>query len=293
MRAAYLALILGLAGGLGLATVVLSGVHATPLTVAAALGLPQDAGLEGRRSAAVAALTARCMRSLGFDWQGFPEADPSIPDASLDPVRWADRWGFGISTMLEQPVPAPLPDPDLEALARLPAAQQAAMRAALHGSAQRPGCAETATAEVYGLRERAMAPLRGALETLAAEIAADPAASSALEAWAACVAPVSAGRPADRASLAAELSRRFAERLEGSRDDPSGLAAVQRDERSTAGVLARCDMVLADARTAIAAPHEAGFVGRHRMELETIGAAIRAAEAAWPTLLPSPLPSAR
>ena len=284
MRAAYLALLLGVSGGLGLATVVLSGARPAPLTVAATLGL-DETGLEARRSDAVAVLTARCMTSLGFDWTPIPDPPPSIPDASLDPVAWADRWGFGVSTMIDQPVPTPLPDPDLEALDRLPADQQTAVRAALHGSTDRPGCAETSNEQVFGLRERAMASIRPALAELDAEIAADPAASKALDTWQSCVASISDWLPADRRTLGAALSQRFVDRTEATRD-PIDLAAVQADERSTAGVLARCEAAFAEARTAVAAPHEAAFVRRHRLELETIGAAIRATEAAWPTLEP-------
>ena len=288
VRAAYLALVLGLAGGLGLATVVLSGGRAAAVTVAAALDLDDGADLDRRREAAVAVLTARCMASLGFDWLAIPDSAPSVPDASLDPVSWADRWGFGVSTMIDRSESTPLPDRNLEALARLPAAEQTAARSALHGSSVRPGCAELASTDVYGTRERAMAPIRAALEALDAEIAADSAALTALHAWAVCVAPVSDGLAAQRGSLAGALSRGFAARVDTVRHDPSGLATLQVEERSTAGVLARCEAAFVEARAKIAAPHEAAFVRRHRAELASIGAAIRAAEAAWPTSEPSP-----
>src|SRR5689334_6255871 len=166
VRAAYLALVLGLAGGLGLATVVLSGGGPAAVTVAAALDLDDGADVDRRREAAVAVLTARCMASLGFDWLAIPDSAPSVPDASLDPVSWADRWGFGVSTMIGRSESTPLPDRNLEALARLPAAEQTAARSALHGSSVRPGCAEMASTDVYGSRERAMAPIRAALAAL-------------------------------------------------------------------------------------------------------------------------------
>src|SRR5262245_54820070 len=72
MRAAYAALVLGIVGGFGLATAVLSGVRPPP-TVPAALGLDDRPGLDSRRATAVAALTTACMRRLGLDWAAIPE----------------------------------------------------------------------------------------------------------------------------------------------------------------------------------------------------------------------------
>ena len=65
-----------------------------------------------------------------------------------------------------------------------------------------------------------------------------------------------------------------------------GLVALQVEERRVATVLARCDADYQRARAAVAAPFEAAFVARHRRMLEAVGAAIRSAEAALPTLSP-------
>lgn len=283
MRAAYLALLLGLAGGLGLARAVLS--DPPPSTVAAALGLDDD-DIDARRAAAVALLTSACMHAHGFDWLPIVDPLPSVPDASLGPLDWADRWGFGVSTMVDLPVPAAVPDPNLEALDRMPSADQARVREALHGTADRPGCAQTATADVYGLRDRLLAPIRAALTALDAEIAADPAARVAIAAWSACVAPVSQGVSVERRTLAVALIERFGSRVAGTGGDPPQLHAIQAEERHVAGVVARCDAAFTAARAAVAAAHEAAFVADHRAELDELGASIRAAEAAWPTVPP-------
>jgi hypothetical protein len=285
VRAAYLALLLGLVGGLGLATAVLSEAADRPTTVAAALGLRSDAALDDRRSVAVAVLTAACMRRLGLDWAHTVEPAPTIPNADLDPIAWADRWGFGISTAVAQPSVPPDTDPNLAAVAAMPVAAQSVYRAALHGATGRSGCHETANATVYGLRDRLLAPLRPSLDALEAEIASDPGALRALGSWHDCVAGVSAGATIDRRSLPGALVQRFIGRMSAPIDS-GDLPALQAEERRVAGVLARCEVGYADAKATAAARHETMFVARHREVLRTIGDAIRAAEAALPTLPP-------
>jgi hypothetical protein len=285
VRAAYLALAIGLVGGLGLATAVLSEAADRPTTVAAALGLKNDAALDERRSQAVAVLTTACMRRLGLEWAPAVDPMPTVPDADLDPVAWADRWGFGISTAVAQASSPPQTDANLLAVAAMPAAAESVYRIALHGTSDRPGCHETASATVYGLRDRLLAPLRSALDGLEAEIASDPAALRALAAWHECVAAVSGGATIDRRSLPGAVVQRFIGRMSAVRD-ARDLGALQAEERRVAGVLARCEARYVDAKAAAAAPHEGAFLARHREALQAIGAAIRAAEAALPTLPP-------
>jgi hypothetical protein len=232
---------------------------------------------------AVAALTAACMRRHGLDWAAVPEPVPSIPDANLDPTAWADRWGFGIATMAGVPATSAPPDANLEALERMPAAAQAVVRAALHGTASDPGCVEQATQEVYGLRTRALAPLRPVLEELSASIDADPWVVAAVATWRGCVAHVSRGLAAERRTLAGALVERAVARLDDVRAGRADLGSVQRQERQDAGMLARCEAAFTDARGRVAQRYEAPFVARYRAQLESIGVAIRAAEAAWPS----------
>jgi hypothetical protein len=290
VRAAYAALLFGLLGGLGLATVVLSSRSAAPVTIAAVLGTkvpPPE--LARRRAEAVAVLTAECMARRGVRWLPVPEAPPSIPDADLGPVDWARRWGFGVSTAIGRAEPAASADSNLAALERATPEQRDAALRALHGDGAEPGCQVTANGAVYGLRDRLLAPLKGPLDALGARIDADPAAARALRAWRSCVAPVAAGLPLDRRSLPGALLERFARSAGALAPNPgwvAGLAALQADERRVATVVARCEEAYTIDRAGVIARHEAEFVGEHLATLDRVGSAIRAAEAALPTLPP-------
>ena len=291
MRAAFAVMLLGLAGGVGLATAVLSDAADRPTTVAAALGLDRaDPELDGRRAEAVAILTADCMRRHGLHWTAVPELAPAIPDEHLDPVAWARRWGFGLSTMVGR-------RPDPASVGASAAAMEAddlsvreGYRRALHGVDGSPGCHATATNAVFGARDRLLAPLRPALDALDARIVADPKTQLAAATWRTCVGPVTAGLAADRRSLPGALLERYdaqVRRLAGLHSI-AGLAALQADERRVATVVADCEVAFGAARVSAAARHEAAFVAGHRDALASIGAAIRAAEAGLPTLPPPP-----
>lgn len=291
MRAGLAALVLGIAGGLAIATGVLSMRGApAPTTVAEALAL--DGGgpdLDRRRADAVAILVSACMRRHGWSWKPWPEPPMALPDASMDPVSWADRWGFGVTTgAAAASAPAPI-DPNLSSLARLAPDDRDRMRVALFGDGSRGGCQAQATSEVYGLRERLLAPIRPALEDLDRRIAADPAAATVQARWRACVGPIAGGLPLDRRTLAASLVERFAARVASFGTVPAaiaGRAALQVEERRVAASLARCETAYETDRANVAAPHEAAFVLEQRAALEAVGRTIRAAEAALPTLPP-------
>jgi hypothetical protein len=286
VRASYGALTLGLVAGLWLATTALSSAGSRPTTVEEALGLSvATAELDTRRAAAVAVLTATCMRSLGLTWQSVPETPPDIPDPDLGPVAWADRWGFGVSTITARPTGA-ADDPNLDAMAAMPEVLRSRYRAALRGSAGRPGCQETARESVYGLRDRLLRPLRAELEALEAAVTADPGVGRAVAVWRGCVGRVADGLPLDRRSLPSALLQRFATRAANVEPGSPRLRDFQDDERRVAGVLARCEETYADTRTRIAARYETAFVARNEAALSAVGAAIRTAEAALPTLPP-------
>jgi hypothetical protein len=292
VRAALAAILLGVVGGIGLATVVLSDADERPVTVAAALGLDDDPALDDRRAQAVAVLIADCMRQRGLRWTAVPEPAPPIPDAELDPVAWARRWGFGLSTMVGTQVPPAPADANaapIEASEVSDPAVREAYRLALHGAAGSPGCHATATDAVFGARDRLLAPLRPALEALDARIATDPETQRAAAAWRTCVRPITAGLDADRRSLPGALLERYDARVSGLSGVRSiaGLAALQADERRVATVVAECERAFAAARASAAARHEADFVAEHGTALSSIGAAIRAGEAALPTLPPT------
>ena len=291
MRAAYAALILGIVGGLWLASRVLSAdVAPASTTVAGTLALDVDGiDLDGRRSEAVAVLVARCMNARGLAWRPWIETAPSVPDAELEPVAWAERWGFGVSTTLGRRISPPA-DRNLTAVDAMPADMQARYRDALYGTAPGdPGCQRSANDTVYGLRERFLAPLRHALTDLDAGIAADPRAIQAVDAWRLCVAPIAGPDRPERRTFAQQLIARFQARVDAIGTTPAGMAeqlALQTDERRVAATLARCEARFAESRASVAAPFEAAFVTRHREELTRIGTAIRDAEAALPTMPP-------
>lgn len=291
MRAAYAALILGIIGGLILATGALSGGRsAPPVTVAAALAVDvPGVDLDRRRAEAVAVLVARCMVRRGSTWIPWVEPTPPMPDPELGPVEWAERWGFGITTMVGRPPPIVPRDPNLDRLGELGPDERDALRHALYGVAGAAGCHTVATDDVYGRRERLMAPIRPALDALEARIDGDPAVAEAIGRWRDCVEPVADGLALDRRLLWSTHMARFADRARGLSPTPSAavrLAAMQADERRIAAVLARCEEAFSVHRATIAAPHETAFVDAHRETLARIGAAIREAEAALPTLSP-------
>lgn len=284
MRAAYAALSLGSLAGLALASAILAGVHGPPATVAAALGLdaPDPPGLAERRAMAVATLTADCMARRGLRWAPIPDPVPSFPDPDLEPVAWADRWGFGISTTIGAPGPEAVPDANLATMAGASEATRDRYAVALDGDAGRGGCRTIATEAVHGLRDRLLTPLRGALAELDRAIAADPRMAAAVAVWARCVAPIARGHAPDRRTLAAALTTDVGRTLSTPGPLAPRLRRIREEERRIAGRLARCEVAYASRRAAVAARHEAAFVTAHRVALEAIGAAIRAAEAALP-----------
>jgi hypothetical protein len=282
-------LLLALIGGLGLAAAVVWGGPTRSTTVAELLGLePAGAELDARRANAVAALIADCMARLGLSWRPVAEPGPDIPDPALDPVAWADRWGFGVSTTADRPLPPGVADPNLSTLASLPPTAQRDYRLALHGSPGHHGCHEVATERVYGLRDRLLQPIRADLDGLDADIDADPGTAKALATWRGCVAEVSSGLTIDRRTLPGALMERFANGTAAISGGRVALRALQTEERRVAGVIARCEVAYGAVRRQVAARNEVRFLATHQEALVRIGAAIRAAEAALPTLPPIP-----
>ncbi len=290
VRAAYAALFLGLAGGLAVATAVLSGPTGRPPTVAGVLGLdgPERPDLASRREEAVAALIAECMANHGLDWTPVVEPPPALPDPDLDPVAWADRWGFGLATMVGRPGPPGQADPNLEALGHMTVVERARYLAVLDGpgAAGDGGCRGAANSAVFGLRERHLSPLRGDLDALHRAIAADPGMGAAAIAWQRCVSPVAGGHAKDRATLVPAMMRELDARIQAAGSDAAALTGIAADERLQAGVVARCEGTFAADRAMVAAAHEARFIARHEQALLHAGAAIRGAEADLPTLPP-------
>jgi hypothetical protein len=292
VRAAYGALILGLAGGLWLAGQALSiTTGPVPTTVADALGLDRvEVDIDARRSEAVAVLVARCMAAHGLPWEPRIEPPAAVPDPDLEPIAWAERWGFGISTLVGRHMAEAPHDPERVSIETLPREDRDGYRAALSGTGPTDvGCQRAATDAVYGLRDRLLAPLKPGLTDLDGRIAADGAARQAVEAWRRCVAPIADGRTPERRTFATTLVQGFVTRsamLGLGPPGATGRLALQVEERRVAATLARCEAAFVKARADVAGPYEAAFVAQHGAELERIGAAIRDAEAALPTMPP-------
>lgn len=256
--------------------------RAAPLTVAAALGLDDptaSADLDRRRAVAVAWLTARCMAGRGFSHIAVVESAPEIPDGDLDPVAWAERWGFGISTAPSTQAAQETPDPNLVRIAELPrTARREALRALL-GNDRTAGCAALAGRTVHGLRDRELAPLRNELADVAAAVERDVGSRRALDRWKACV-----GTDTGRSDYLASLMDGFQRRTAAVRDRRGPLTLLQSEERRVAATVARCDMIYGAARARVRERWEAPFVSEHRVTLAAIGARIRRVEAAYPYL---------
>ncbi len=286
LRAGYLAFILSVLGTAIVATAVLSGPP-VPGTIAEAIGAPTGPELDERRALAVAQRTQGCMAALGFAFDAVPEPPPAIPDAHLAPVAWAERWGFGIATSVGLAVrPAP-PDPNAQRMASLPEPARATYVAALYGDGQDdPGCHGAALEAVYGLRDRALAPLRSRLDALQRAIDADPGVPAVERAWDGCVRGLGIART-ERATLVERMRRSFSERTAAVLGDERLVAAVAAEERGIAAGIARCEVAFGAGMAAVAAPYEARFVATYHALLERIGARIRAAEAAYPVSPPA------
>jgi hypothetical protein len=297
VRAGYLAVALAVLGSLvvGLIAGWTGARDPGPGPIAVALGLagPDDPRLDRRRALAVAEATTTCMAALGLSYTAEPESAVTIPDADLDPVAWAARWGFGVSTSIAVPSPSADPDAGRAAADRpgpLGVAEGGRTAAALYGDARTPGCHTKATEAVYGLRERLLAPLHGELASVERAVEGDPAMNEERDRWRACVTPAAATFGASATSVRRDafvgrLLDAVADRTEQARTSTVGagtLAHVQALERRVAVSVAMCEAAFATARAHVAAPHEMAFVDRHRADLARIGAAIRLTEASYP-----------
>jgi hypothetical protein len=277
---------------LGLA-LALSGAlepAAHPPTLEAAIGGPATAATarlaERRRDEAVEAFTAACMRRAALPYTPWVPTAP-IPDADLDPVAWAERWGFGISTSLDPSAGVQAdPDPNRVYADTLPPGARARYDVALDGPAP-GGCRRAANEGVRGLRDRLVAPLEDDLAAMRRAIAGDPAGFVAGQAWRRCVATAGI-HGADRASTIPALMRGLATDL--ARLIASGprtaLTDLQDEERRLATAAARCEMAYASAMTAVRDVYERRFVAEHRTQLDRIREAVARSEAAWPALPP-------
>lgn len=283
---------LAVIGSTVLATAVVGATTPPPRTVRAALGLDDTdpSGLTIRQASAVARRTAACMAAHRLPYVAAPEPPPAIPDPDLDPIAWAGRWGFGVATSVGLTV-APVLDPNATYAAALGPTDRARYRRVLFGVDGRGGCHGAATTGVYGLRDRALAPLRTAFDALARAIDSDPAMRALRGAWRTCASAATAGlgiAAADhtRDRLPSVLIEAFAAQARSTPSHPGSLEELRQVERAVAAGIARCESVFIDGREVVAGPHEARFVRAHQAELARIGRTIRDAESALPPAPP-------
>ena len=195
------------------------------MTLADTLGIePPTADLDTAGAQRRSRCSGACMARQGLRWEPIAEAPPAVPDAELGPVAWAERWGFGVSTMVGRSQPSAAVDPNLSRLETAGALERDAYRRALHGDGRGRGCMAVATSAVYELRDRLLRPLAEDLAALQARILADPDSIRIDAAWRRCVAAVASGLVLDRRTLPTALFQRYAARVEGL-DDGSAVAS--------------------------------------------------------------------
>lgn len=281
--------------GAALAGAVVLPVATPATTIRDALGLgaadPPD--LDARRAEAVARYVAACIARRGMPYAAIPEPPPPVPDADLDPVAWAERWGFGVSTSVGAAAAAPFADPNAAYAATLAEPERAAYRRALHGDDGTGGCHGRATAAIYGLRDRLLAPLREDLASLERSIDGDPAMEFVRSSWRRCAMSAVRGlglglgeADFERRTLPDRLLDVFGARAQSAGANAGALAATRRAERRVAAGIAHCEVAFVAARDQVARRYEARFVRTHAATLARIGRAIRDAEAALPDRLP-------
>ena len=239
-------------------------------------------------------LVARCMQraraSRGS--RGSSHRRPS-PTPISSRSTWAERWGFGVSTDVGRlPQARAASDPNRIGLASLPLADRTAITATpctgrarvdrVSAVSERRRLSACASVCCHRCDPRSPISMPGSPRI--------PARLGALDAWRACVASVAGGVVARPAAFAADaLIERFDARPRA-RTTPASMAGWWRCRPTSgdvAAIVAGCEAAYAsDARAGGRAASKRRFVGDHARRSAAIGAAIRAAEAALPTLPP-------
>ena len=223
---------------------------------------------------------ADCMAASGLTYREYVEPPPDIPDAELGPRDWAAKWGFGVSTSVGVVTAMPpASDPNLASIDALAPEQREAYRAALFGSAGRPGCTGQANTAVYGRHDRLLAGLASDLSGLEDRIAADARTVAADAGWMACMSSASF-RPSSRDRSSQEAIDLLTRRLEAIMGPPPGdpgfdrsaLAGLQAFEIELAVRAFDCDERVRAIGEAVRLEYEARFVEDHRAALDDIKA---------------------
>jgi hypothetical protein len=258
------------------------GLGRRPVGLAAYLGW-RDARtpeLAAREARVVQHRIAACMGTLGLPYREFVDPPPAIPDADLGPREWAAKWGFGVSTSVGfvNAMP-PATDPNLAYIDSLVPSDRETYRAALFGSATKPGCNGQANALVYGRHDRLLAGLAPDLARLEDQVVGDARSVEADAGWMACIATESF-RPSGRRRFGQEAIDLLTRRLEAIMGPPPGdpdvdrsaLAGLQTFEIKLALRGIDCDEQVRAVTEAVRLEAESRFVDAHRAALDDIKA---------------------
>jgi hypothetical protein len=255
-------------------------------------GLPDLSEDERQRQAAMEELIASCMADRGFRYLPVPvdqRMAGGLAEAyALDPAEFAERYGYGVTTLHEPGGDDGFVDPNREIRAALPPERQRAYDRALWGGAADPGgatafpgdqgCHAEATAQVYGDRaelDRGYARFQDLLDALGElyrRIEDDPRLREAVRGWAACMAEAGYGGFAEPEDARQSVLDRLAPPESGGSPpappDPAELAEVRAYELALAPVDLACQRDHLDGpRREVTAERELAFIEAHRAEL--------------------------
>ncbi|HEY6738427.1 MAG TPA: hypothetical protein VI076_06210 [Actinopolymorphaceae bacterium] len=264
-------------------------------------------GDDRARQRKVEQIIADCMRDKGFEYVPYiPSEEPESPvDEAYDlpPEKFAEQYGYGISTMFDQESKKDAPtSPNDEIRSGLSQQAKAAYDEALYGSAvavdpesggavaeARPldgdetapedlGCMPAAHEKVYGSSRDSVRQLLAErqkfdglfkdLDALEKRIQRDPDLAKAHQDWAACMADAEhpgLARPDDAVNAVnGKMSKVFTD--EGT--DESKLAEVQKFEMAISAADFACRAKgLTEVEKKVRTEHERAFVDDHRNEL--------------------------
>lgn len=249
---------------------------------------PGVSEVERQRHLQVERLVADCMAEHGFEYVAVSlddrRAGPFDEAYALEPAEFAERYGYGVTTLTAGAEDERFLDPNQEIMDSLSPDERAEYERALWGSdaavdpdAADQGCRMQAEVEVYGVREpddraqqmERFAALFEALDELSRRIENDPRLADSEIDWARCMA--AAGYPGFTRPHEARQAvfDQFAALSTQSDPDPDALASLREFELALAPVDHACRQEHVDGpRREVAYELERQFVEEHRAELE-------------------------
>jgi len=244
-------------------------------------GPPQLTEPERQQQYAVEELVAECMAGHGFEYRPVPPeqrlAGTFAGAYALEPAEFAQRYGYGVTTLRGAAGGEPPADPNQEIRDRLGPERLRDYERAMWGAGTDPGCQQRAGTAVYGDqtgRDAGFARFQELLDQIGElyrQIEADPRLAQASADWSACMA--GAGYPgfADPADARQSVFDRLGQvqRAGQPSPDPAELAGIGDYERALAPVDLACREEHVDRpRWQVTVERESEFIAAHRAELE-------------------------